>query len=264
MTAPLVSVVMPAFNSARHVRSAIASVLGQTFPDWELLVIDGGSRDDTRDQVRQSAAEDPRIRLLDNRDDQGPAHARCTGIQTARGRYVAFLDADDLWLPEKLELQLDFMRSRQVRFSYARYRRMADDGSRVGCMVPMRGSFRYGQALRGRGIGTLTVVVERDLLTPDIIQVWRRAGGEEYLWWLMILRKGVTAHLLDHDLGRYRDTSGSLSKNFTYTLRSVWRMYRNDLAIPLLLAVASYGAYVVSAGWRKSRVGVCEMWRSDT
>jgi len=258
MPDPTVSIIMPAFNSERHVLQAVRSVQAQLFQDWELLVVDGGSRDATRDIVGGLASSDPRIKLLSNPDDKGPAHARCTGVRAARGTYVAFLDADDLWLPEKLGAQVAFMRDHGVRFSYAPYRSISEDGARVGCLTPVRRSFGFGQALRNRGIGTLTVMVERALLTSDVIQVWRRAGGEEYLWWLLVLRKGVTAHRLDSDVARYRNTGGSLSKNVHYTLGSVWQMYRGDLGLPLHAAAPSYFSYLLSAGLRKARVRLCE------
>ncbi len=258
MKPAFVSVVMPTFNSLRHVAEAVRSVQAQNHEHWELLIVDGGSTDGTQELIRRLAAQDQRVRLLPNPDDKGPAHARCTGVRAAGGTYVAFLDADDFWLPEKLEKQVSFMRHHNVRFSYARYRSMLEDGSRVGCLTPMRSSFNFAQALRGRGIGTLTVMVERSMLTPDVIEVWRRAGGEEYLWWLLMLRKGITAHLLDQDLARYRNTGGSLSKNVRYTLRSVWRMYRDDLKLPLREATPSYLSYLLSAGIRKGRVRLCE------
>ena len=257
MPQPTVSVVMPAFNSERYVLQAIQSVQAQTSQDWELLVVDGGSRDQTRAIVSRLAADDPRVRLLPNPNDMGPAHARCTGVLAARGEYVAFLDADDLWLREKLDLQISVMRKHGIRFSYGRFRNMSEDGARNGCLIPVRRSFSFWQMLRHRGIGTLTVVVERALLTPDVISVWRRAGGEECMWWLLMLRKGLVAHLFDRDIGRYRDTGGSLSKNVMFTLRSVWQMYRDNLQLPLYTALPSYACYLVSTALRKARVQLC-------
>jgi len=121
----------------------------------------------------------------------------------------------------------------------------------------MRESYNYRQALKHRGIGTLTVMIERELLSEDVISVWRRAGGEEYLWWLLILRKGVTACLVDKDLARYRDTTGSLSKNWMYTLCSVWNMYRTDLALPVAQAIWDFCSYFIDSAIRKIRLTVC-------
>lgn len=236
---------------------AIQSVRDQSLKDFEVLVVDGGSKDQSRLIARTVSQQDPRIRLIENDDDHGPAHARAVGIRQARGRYVAFLDADDQWLPDKLETQVLFMSQPGVRFSFTRYRCISEDGRRIGCLVPMRKSYNYRCALRHRGIGALTVMIERELLTEDVISVWLRAGGEELMWWLLILRKGVTARLLDKDLARYRDTVDSLSKNQLYTLRSVWKMYRTELGLSISSATWHYLSYVLDVVTRKSWLKVC-------
>src|SRR5258708_32365492 len=253
----VVSVVMPSFNSTRHISIAIESVRRQSFPYFELLVVDGGSRDETCDVVREIIRREPRVRLIKNETDHGPAHARSVGIKQAKGRYIAFLDADDYWLPEKLEIQISFMSRTSTKFCFSRYRGVSEDGQRLGCLVPMRESYNYRQALRCRGIGTLTVIIERELLSEDVISVWRSAGGEEYLWWLLILRKETIARLVDKDLARYRDTTGSLSKNWMYTLRSVWNMYRTDLGLPIHQVIGDFCSYFIDSAIRKTRLRVC-------
>lgn len=258
MTAKI-SVVMPSFNSERHIGDAIRSLLKQTYSSFELIVVDGGSKDRTRTIVSQFALADPRVKLLENANDKGPAHARCIGIRASDGEFVAFLDADDYWLPSKLEEQVCFMRAQDVSFSYTLYRRVSDSGSSVGCVIPMRVRYDFHSALRHRGIGTLTVMLRRELLTEDIIARWMRAGGEEYLWWLLILKKGATARLLNADLARYRDTASSLSKNQIYTLKSVWRMYRDDIGLGVVEAANHYASYFVDSAIRKLRLIACSV-----
>ena len=254
---PLVAVIMPSFNSSRHIATGINSVLRQTQPSLELFVADGGSKDATVEIVESIARTDRRVRLIKNDHDNGPAHARYIAIKASRSRYVAFLDADDYWLPRKLEYQLAFMEQEAVSFTFTYYRRISEDGLRTSCVVPVRQYFRYPRALGRRGIGTLTVVVRRELLTDDVISVWKRAGGEETLWWLLMLRKGVVARLCPHDLARYRDTAGSLSQNVMYTLRSVWRMYRDDLNLSRLMTARYYVPYLITTAIRKIRVAIC-------
>ena len=258
---PSVAVVMPSFNSARYIGAALDSVLRQTYRNFSVVVVDGGSSDNTRQVVESIAAQHPMVRWIENKDDQGPAHARAVGIAHVRregvAKFLAFLDADDLWLPEKLATQVEFMTRTGEQFCYTRYRIISEDGAQVGCLVPMRRWYDFKKALRHRGIGTLTVMMDLALLTDDVIRVWRRAGGEELLWWLLIFRKGVTGRLLDHDLARYRDTVGSLSKNLTYTLKSVWSMYRVDLQLPLPAAVFDYFSYFIDSVLRKLRLIAC-------
>ncbi len=146
----IVSVVMPSVNSARHISDALHSVINQSLKEFEIIVVDGGSTDGTRDIVTMLANSDSRIRLITNDDDQGPAHARCVGIRAAKGDYVAFLDADDFWLPSKLEAQVSFMRATGTSFSYTRFRHVSENGVAVGCLVPMRHSYRFEDVLTVR------------------------------------------------------------------------------------------------------------------
>lgn len=249
---------MPSYNSARHITQAIQSVLSQSYGHLELLVIDGGSSDGTRNIVKAFADTDDRVRLIENDNDGGPAHARAVGIRSACGAWIAFLDADDYWLPRKLERQIGYMVEREINFCYSKYRRISDDGKVAGCLVPMSARYGYHSALASRGIGTLTVMLRRDLLTEDVISIWRRAGGEELLWWLLILKKGAKAYLLNEDLARYRDTSGSLSKNVFYTLRSVWEMYRKELGLSRIAAACFYLSYIVDSSVRRLRLMLCK------
>src|SRR5260370_41005098 len=131
------SVVMPRFNSARYISEAIESVRGQSLKAFELLVVDGGSQDHTQGVIREISRQDSRIRLIKNDSDRGPAHARSIGIKQARGRYIAFLDADDYWLPEKLEYQVSFMSRTSAQFCFSRYPSVSENGHRLECLMPM-------------------------------------------------------------------------------------------------------------------------------
>ena len=111
MSEPLVSVIVPSFNSARFLGQCIQAVIDQTYSNWEMLIVDGGSTDKTVSIVEEFALAESRIKLIDNPEDNGPAQARAVGIRESRGVYLAFLDSDDLWLPEKLATQLAFMTS---------------------------------------------------------------------------------------------------------------------------------------------------------
>lgn len=257
MTAPAVSIVMPAFNSRRYVTDAMRSVQAQTRGDWELLVVDGGSKDGTQDVVRAAAEQDPRIRLVPNPDDRGPAHARATGVRNARGRYVAFLDADDLWLPEKLALQVEAMEREGMAFSYTRYSAMSADATEVSCPLPAYRRYDFWSALARRGIGTLTVMVRRERLTEEVLATYGKSHGEEYLWWLLILKQGIVAHLVPHDLARYRNTEGSLSKRRLRHQSTVWNTYRTEIGLSAPVAALLYTSYVIDVAQRRVRTYLC-------
>jgi teichuronic acid biosynthesis glycosyltransferase TuaG len=259
----LVGVIMPSFNSEKYIATAIRSVLEGTFRNFELIVVDGGSRDRTLKIVRDFGASDPRVRLILNQDDRGPAHARAAGVRACRAKYVAFLDADDCWRRTKLEAQVHFMEEKRLDFTYTLYRHLSDDGQRTSGVVPLiRASYGFRQALCLRGIGTLTVMVRRELLSEDVLSAWRRDGGEEMLWWLTVLRKGARAWLLPQDLAFYRDTDQSLSKRRIHTLRSVWEIYRKDLGLGWVASSSCYASYFVDSGVRNLLLVADKRWRS--
>ena len=125
-----VSIVMPMHNSSRYVEDSVLSVLSQTFKDWELLVVDDASTDDSRSIVERYAKQDRRVKLLRNEHPSGnPASPRNVGVREAKGRYIAFLDSDDIWLPNKLERQLPLFERQDTVIVYSDYEKMTDSGS---------------------------------------------------------------------------------------------------------------------------------------
>lgn len=254
---PIVSVIMPCFNSEKFIEASIQSVLNQTFKDFELIVIDGGSSDNTIKIINKLASTDTRLSLLENLEDQGPAHARYMGINKSKGTYISFLDADDLWLNNKLNLQINFMNENDVAFSYTKYRTINETGSKTGCLTPMYKSYNFTQALGRRGIGTLTVVIKKSMLTKDIIENFGKSHGEEYLWWLLILKKGTVAHLLNMDTARYRKVGNSLSTHRLSHQKTLWHTYRNEINLTFFSSVFFYTSYVFDASLRKIVVFLC-------
>jgi teichuronic acid biosynthesis glycosyltransferase TuaG len=254
---PVVSIVMPAFNSSRFIEASISSVLRQEFQGWELLVVDGGSCDSTRDIVDRFAAADHRVRLVPNHNDRGPAHARATGVRQARGEYVAFLDADDLWLRTKLSNQIAFMCRTGTDFSYTQYRVMNSQGTEVSCPISIRRQYTYPSYLFLRGIGCSTVVIKRNLFSEEILETYGLWHGEDTLWWLKLLRAGAHARGVFEPLVLYRDAEGSLSKHRLRNQASVWRIYRDDFYLSLVTASAAYVSYVTDVALRRFRYRLC-------
>lgn len=220
---PVVSIVTPVHNGAAFIRETIASVQAQTWDDWELLVVDDASEDGSAEIVEDLAAEDSRIRVFRLERNGGAAVARNAAIEAARGRYIAFLDGDDLWLPHKLERQLAFMRENNAAFSYAAYERVDEDGrylSPVG--VPPR--LRYRDLLKTCYVGCLTAMYDTNVFGKRYMPLIRRR--QDYALWLELLRDGETAMGLNQVLGVYRVRSGSISSNKASTSLYTWRMYR--------------------------------------
>jgi len=221
---PLVSIITPAFNAVDVVWQAIESVQSQTFLTWEMIIVDDCSTDNTCAVVKRYAASDSRIRLISQVENRGPAFARNVALSVAEGRYIAFLDCDDLWLSKKLELQLDFMEKNGFAISYTLYRRFTGDSEHPGRIVPLRQSFDYRSLLMNTGIACLTVIVDRKLTGYFEMPLVRH---EDYALWLKLLRKGFVAHCLQLDLARYRVAQASVSGNKLKSASWVWNIYRN-------------------------------------
>lgn len=222
---PLVSVIMPVWNAAPTLAEAVSSVRAQTWPDWELVLIDDGSSDASPGIAAGLAAADPRIRLLARGANGGAAAARNDGIRAARGRFLAFLDADDRWRPEKLARQLAFMGQGGHAFAFSSYRRMAADG-RPGAVVPVPARVTHAELLRGNVIGCLTAIYDSAVLGK--VEMPPLARRQDYALWLSLLRRLPAAHGLNAVLADYRVSPGSLSGNKLVAAAATWRLYREQ------------------------------------
>lgn len=233
-----VSVVMPALNSAATIEAAVASVRAQSFRDWELLIVDNGSEDGTLALAQGFAREDDRIRVLTDCPIRCAAAARRTGIDAAEGEFVAFLDSDDLWLPEKLALQLqtgeDFV------FTGCSY--MNADGSRRSHILHVPEKVGYPGILKQNVIPCSSVLVRRRLLEACFTETTNEIS-EDYAAWVRILRRGVTAVGLDQPLLCYRVSPDSLSGNKLRSAVRCWRMYRS-CGLGVLPAAVYWLSYV--------------------
>lgn len=237
---------MPTYNSARYVGCAIESVLAQSEPSWELLVVDDGSSDNTRDVVKAYERADRRIKFVANDANIGAAKSRNRAIGMSGGRYVAFLDSDDMWHAEKLGCQVDFMRSRQCALSYTAYEKIDEDGSMSGRVIGAPESIDYNTLLGNAAIGCLTAMYDSRIvgrvMMPDIKK------RQDHGLWLRILRQGVIAQGIDRPLAYLRVRPGSLSSNKIQASRYLWRLYRDHEMVPLGKRILKFSEYAVRSG----------------
>lgn len=239
---PSVSVITPAYNAAATLRMTIRSVQTQSFEDWEMLIADDGSEDDTAAVVEQAAASDERLVLIRCPANGGTGAARNAALARAQGRYMAFLDSDDLWLPEKLARQIAFMRDKACALSYTAFRRITADGAHTGRLIPVPAQLTYGALLKNTAIATLTAMVDSEQTGPLRMAEARR---DDYILWLSLLRRGFVAQGLQEDLARYRVADGSLSSRPGRSAAWTWRVYREAEGLGLVRAswcMAHYGA----------------------
>jgi hypothetical protein len=253
---PQFSIITPVYNAARWLPETLESVRAQTSSDWEHILVDDGSTDESVSIVQAAATADPRIRLLHTPSNGGPAAARNLALGNARGRYFAFLDADDLWLPEKLECCLDWMRAHDSSFVYHDYRHISADGARLGTVIAGAEelNLRTLHTRRGHG-GCLSMVFDRERVGDLRFPTSSRAKHEDFLAWLRIIEQGHTGHRVPRDLGRYRVSDSGRNANKLQAAYHTWLIYRNTSKLPLPRAISWWTLYV----WNTFR-----MYRSAT
>lgn len=247
---PLVSVVMPAYNAVRWIAETIVSVQRQTVQDWELLVIDDGSTDQTCSVVEQLAAGDPRITLVRCEANQGVAKARNLGMDLSRGAYVALLDSDDIWYPEKLERQIRLAEETGAGVIYCSYGIVNDQGEKICEDFIVPGATDFENSLVKSVISCSTVLFSRQIV--DQYRFGSLYYHEDLALWLRILRDGHDARGVTEPMADYRVIEGSRSFNKLHSVAYRWDIYRGYLGLSRLRSVKLLTQYAI-LGLRKYR-----------
>lgn len=219
----LVSVVMPAYFSEATISGAIDSVIDQTYTNWELLIYDDCSGDGTLDLVEKYARNDARIRVVVGNENHGVASARNIAIVNAKGRYISFLDSDDKWKPNKLQMQLDYINKNNCDICYSSYDLIDSKGRDTGKKINIPQTLAdYKSLLKNNYIGTLTVMIDR--MKVGNIQ-FRRNRHEDFLLWLSFVSQGYKIMGITESLAKYRVSYGSLSGNKIKAAVWRWKVY---------------------------------------
>ncbi|WP_078578986.1 glycosyltransferase family 2 protein [Salipaludibacillus agaradhaerens] len=222
---PLVSVITPTYNSEKFVHKTIESVIKQTYGNWEMIIVDDASTDHTKDIIKKYLSSDTRITLISLEENKGAAFARNKAIDNSCGRFIAFLDSDDQWLPEKLEWQIKKMLETNVAFSYTGYVVVNENEEIIGEENIKSSMLSYKELLKHNDIGCLTVVLDKrqigDIQMPDI------RARQDYALWLELTKRGFQAHGIDLNLAKYRELQKSLSSKKIEMAKLNWKVYRD-------------------------------------
>lgn len=240
----IVSIITPVYNAEEFIVETIESVLKQTYKSFEYLLIDDCSTDSSPAIIKGYAEKDNRIKYIKLQENSGAAVARNTGLENAKGRYIAFLDSDDVWYPEKLEKQLKFMTDNNLGFTYTKYERMSEQGETQGA-PKFPSKLNYSGLLKNTAIACSTVVIDRDIVGDFRMPLVRK--GQDTATWLKILKTHDYAYLLNEVLNQYRSREGSLSSDKTSALKRTWNTYRNIEKLPLHKASYYFVFYVMNA-----------------
>lgn len=245
----LVSIITPMYNSGKFIRNTIESVLNQTYEDWEMIIVDDCSKDESPEIVKSYTKKDERIKYIRVSENKGVSNARNVALKNASGRYIAFLDSDDIWEITKLEKQIRFMKEKNCAISFTSYELINEENQKLNKVVGVPKSVDYKTLLKGNVLGCLTVVIDKSKLNFDIKMSGVR--HEDYVLWLSILKRGYIAYGLDEVLAQYRKSLTSLSGNKIKSAMWTWNIYRNIEKIPLHKSIYYFVNYSIN-GIKKS------------
>ena len=245
-----VSIIIPVYNAEKYIRDTVASVQAQTYTNWEIWMIEDSSEDNSRQVIEELAAKDPeRIHAL-TKENEGAAKARNFGLAKATGRFIAYLDADDWWSPEKLEKQLAYMEENKVAFCFTGYEFADEEGKGTGKVVRVPRTLSYKEALKNTTIFTSTVIFDTEKIPKENLEM-PDIKSEDTALWFKVLRTGILAYGLDENLVRYRRVGGSLSSNKLEALRRIWNLYRKSEHLSVPYSVYNFVFWAIRAVKRR-------------
>ena len=235
---PLVSIITPCYNSEKYISDTIRSVLKQEYRNWEMIIVDDASDDQSVDIINSIIDNEKRIKLFILSNNMGAGYCRNKGIDNAKGKYYAFLDSDDLWYPNKLIEQISFMEENNIIFSYTSYDFMSIVNKDQKNIIKAKSSIRYHDLLKTNHIGCLTVIYNSEIVNKDgVVHMSTIRCRQDLSLWLKILKKIDIAYGLDKILSTYRIRRESVSSNKIRVIYYQWKLYRDIEKISFLKSI---------------------------
>ena len=248
----MISIVVPVYNAAPYIENTVQMVLQQTYQDFELILVDDCSTDNSVDLLEEllEQRKDVRLRLVKKERNQGAAAARNTGLDMASGRYIAFLDADDVWLPHRLEAGLRFMEEKKAGFVFSAYEFGDEQARGTGKIVHVPEKLTYRKALSRTVVFTTTTLFDTTLVPKELLRMPTVPSEDTATWW-QILRNGHVAYGLDQVLAIYRRPAKSLSSNKLVALQRIWNLYRKQEKLGLFSSAFYFCFWALRATLRR-------------
>lgn len=228
-----VTVITPSYNSGKYISETIKSVINQTYSNWEMLIVDDCSTDNSISIINDYCTSDNRIRLIKLEENGGAAVARNRGIKEANGRFIAFLDSDDLWHPEKLKNQIGIMIEKNIPFTFTSYQ-LISEGGELGKIIKSKAEVSYRNAIMSNPIGCLTVVIDTNFFGKVYMPLIKKR--QDLGLWLKLLRK-TTAIGIEESLAFYRVRKDSISSNKFKLVKYHWILYRKYEKTPFFVSL---------------------------
>jgi len=241
----LISIITPCYNSSKFINECVNSVLLQSYCNWELLLVDDCSNDNSKELLLNIEKKDERIKVTFLDNNIGAANARNVAIQKAKGKYIAFLDSDDSWDSMKLEKQISFMVQNDIAFSFTSYQSISENGLDIISVIEAPYKMTYNNYLKNTIIGCLTVIIDRekvgDFEMPSI------RSSHDMALWLLIMKRGFVAYGFNENLANYRIVSSSNTSSKWDAAKDVWRVYRNLEKLSFFYSIWCFLNYAFNA-----------------
>tara|TARA_B100000902_G_scaffold18326_1_gene21962 strand:- start:9659 stop:10408 length:750 start_codon:yes stop_codon:yes gene_type:complete len=241
----LVSIITPSYNSSKFINECINSVISQTYINWEMIIVDDCSTDNSRKKILELSKSDNRIKFIELKDNIGPALSRNEALNLSKGKYIAFLDSDDVWKSDKLEKQINFMKSKNIGFSFTAYQPISEDAMKKYPVISAPEKISYHSYLKNTIIGCLTVVINREIVgdfkMPNI------RTSQDMALWLIIMKRGFIAYGLQENLAYYRIVSSSNTSDKWKAALGVWIVYRKIEKLSFIYSIICFICYMFNA-----------------
>ncbi len=244
MVEDLVSIIIPVYNAEKYIKQTIETIKGQVYGNWEAVFVDDCSTDKSAEIIKKDVSN--KIKLIKLNKNSGPAIARNIGIEVSEGKYVCFLDADDLWKKDKLEKQINFMKKKNCAFSYTSYYYIDDEGEKCSKKVEIPDTLNYKEALKNTRILTITAMFDMEKIKKDLLKMPDIELEDMATWW-QILKKGYIAYGLNEPLAYYRKVKGSRGYNKVKSAKNRWKLYRKIEGLNIIKAAYYYVFYIINS-----------------
>lgn len=251
MQEELISIITPVYNCAKLLPKTIESVIDQTYQNWEMILVDDCSTDSSAQIINEYSEKDKRVKYIKLEKNSGVAEARNMALKISKGRFIAYLDADDLWYPEKLEKQVNFMLNNNYVFTNTDYEVIDECGCPKGKVVHMRKKTDYHGFLQHNLLQTLGIMVDVKTVSKELCYMNKEYEREDAATWLKILKAGYPCYGLNEVLGQYRRVEGSRSSNKKKAICGMWDLYRKIEKLSLPYSCYCFAKYAIYAVWKR-------------
>ncbi|TCC93953.1 glycosyltransferase family 2 protein [Pedobacter frigiditerrae] len=247
---PLVSIITPCYNSADFIVETINSVISQTYENWEMIIVDDNSSDNSRELVEELIKENHKIQLISLKENGRVSNARNVGLAAAKGKYIAFLDSDDIWLKDKLSLQVSIMEEKSLVLTFGAYKRIDEAGEIISITIIPPTTVNYKQLLGHNVIIFSSSMVLKSALDGIVL---KNVGHEDWVFWLDLMKKNIIGYGIKEELIYYRIRKGSVSSNKLKVIGYTWKILRESEKLGFIESVYHFTKYAFATVWKRLR-----------